>query len=249
MKSILYIFAFLIPTGINAQDLVMQITNPQVNGNQVTYDVVTVHFNEFIAAQYSITYDTNMLVYNGIRNINLDQLGEENFYGGILGSITTLWVDLTLEGTSVADSTVLYQIVFDMKDGNYGGVCFSQQPLESEFARVNEVLSSYFVMDDCHDDPFEFVITTTSTEEIIERFGLRVATMVTGQKIEFSLIDQQSLAFNVYDLSGNQISAFPSTEYSAGMHALHVDRSVQSGIYILMTEIQHQPVAMKIFFP
>ncbi|MEP6793750.1 MAG: T9SS type A sorting domain-containing protein [Saprospiraceae bacterium] len=247
MKSILYIFAFLIPIGINAENLVMKITNPQVSGNQVVYDVVTDHFSDLIAVQYSISYDTTRLTFSGIQNINLSQLTEDNFYGGIPGTITTLWFDQTLQGTSVADGTILYQIIFNMKNGTYGGVCFSQEPLESEFARVDNVLNSYFIVDDCHADPFE-VNLTTSTEEIADRFGLNVFTIARDQKIQFALTQQETIDFHVFDLNGQMISAFPKKEYSTGQHTLNMNRSLVPGIYILTTVIDHQPAAFKIFY-
>ncbi len=247
MKSILYIFAFLIPIGINAQALVMKITNPQVSGNQVVYDVVTDHFTDLISIQYSVSYDTNKLTYAGIQNINLSQLTEDNFYGGIPGVITSLWYDPTLQGTSVSDGTILYQIVFNMKNGTYGGVCFSQEPLEGEFARVDNVLNSYFIVDDCHADPFE-VNLSTSTQEIADQFGLNVFTTARDQKIVFALTEQQSIEFHVFDLNGQLISAVPKKEYSTGQHTLNVNKSIIPGIYILTAEIDHQPAAFKIFY-
>ncbi|MFZ1677078.1 MAG: T9SS type A sorting domain-containing protein [Saprospiraceae bacterium] len=247
MKSILYIFAFLIPVGINAEDLVMKITNPQVNGNQVVYDLVTDHFTDLVSIQYTISYDTNRLIFAGIQNINLPQLTEDNFYGGIPGVITSLWYDQTLQGTSVSDGTILYQIVFNMKNGAYGGVCFSDEPLESEFARVNNVLNSYFIVDDCHADPYEVNLTTT-TQEIADRFGLNVFTIARDQKIVFALTQQQSIEFHVFDLNGQRISVFPKHEYTTGQHTLNLNRSIVPGIYILTTEIDHQPAAFKIFY-
>lgn len=247
MKSILYIFAFLIPIGINAENLVMKITNPQVSGNQVVYDLITDHFTDLISIQYSISYDTNSLIFEGIQNINLSQLSEDNFYGGIPGVITSLWFDQALQGISVSDGTVLYQIVFNMKHGTFGSVCFSEQPLESEFAGVDEVFKSYYIVDDCHTDPFEISLAT-STEEIADRFGLNVFTIAHDQKIAFDLTQQQSIEFHVFDLNGQLISAFPKKEYSTGQHTLNMNKSIIPGIYILTTEIDHQPASFKIYY-
>ncbi len=247
MKSILYIFAFLIPMGINAEDLVMKITNPHVSGNQVVYDVVTDHFTDLISIQYSVSYDTNKLTFAGIQNINLPQLTEDNFYGGIPGVITSLWYDPTLQGTSVSDGTILYQIAFSMKNGTYGNVCFSEKPLESEFADVDNVLTSYYIIDDCHADPFE-VNLTTSTQEIADRFGLNVFTTAQDQKIVFALTQPQSIKFHVFDLNGQMISTFPKQEYTTGQHSLNLNRSLVPGIYILNTEIDHLTAAFKIFY-
>ncbi len=247
MKSILYIFAFLIPIGINAEDLVMKITNPKVIGSQVVYDLVTDHFTDLISIQYTISYDTNSLIFEGIQNISLSQLNEDNFYGGIPGVITSLWYDQTLQGTSVPDGTVLYQIVFNMKHGTFGNVCFAEKPLESEFAGVDDVLNSYYIVDDCHADPFE-VSLATSTQEIADRFGLNVFTIARDQKIVFDLTQKQSIQFHVFDLNGKLISAFPKKEYSTGQHTLNMNKSIIPGIYILTTEIDHQPATFKIYY-
>lgn len=248
MKSILYVFAFLFSISLHAENLVMKITNPQVSGTTVTYDVTTEHFADLIAIQYSIAYDTALLTFSHVQNINLPQLTEDNVYGGIPGAITSLWLDLTLSGTSVADETILYQIVFDMKGTTHGSVCFSEQPLESEFANVNNVLSSYFIVDDCHSDPYE-VDLATSVAEIAERFGMTVSTIADNQKISFLLKDEKKMAFRIFDVNGKLVASIPSQIYGAGAHELNLHENMLPGIYILTTEIDHQPVALKIYNP
>ncbi|MEP6645725.1 MAG: T9SS type A sorting domain-containing protein [Saprospiraceae bacterium] len=247
MKSIIYIFLFFASVGIHAQNLVMKITNPQTSGSQVTYDVVADHFDDLVAAQYSVSFDPGVLSFNRVQNFNLDQLSESCFYGGIPGFITTAWIDLTLQGITLTDGTVLYQIVFDMNSGTPGGVCFSQQPLESEFAQIDSVFSSYFIVDDCHTDPFK-VDLMTNTEEISAQYGLSFSTLLNDHSIHFSLNDHKTLAFRVYDMNGKQIASISEQEYTSGKHDLNLNANMLPGMYIIHTEIDHQPVAVRVIY-
>jgi hypothetical protein len=225
----------------------MKIIHPQVNGNQVIYDVTTENFTELVAIQYSIAYDTNILSYVGVQNILLPDMNQSNFYNPMPGAIINVWIDLNLEGATLANGTIIYQLVFDMKQGTYGGVCFAQDPVESEFVQFDIALPYFTIVDDCHPDPFQIDLTT-STEEIADQYGLKVFMIAHSKKIDFSLSDQQALAFKLFDLSGRQVAAFPKKVFTAGEHSLAINASILPGIYILTTTIQDQPVALKIFF-
>jgi hypothetical protein len=248
MKSIFCALALLLMLSLNAQELTMGITNPQVNGNQITYDVSTGNFTEMVAMQYSITYDPDVLSFVALENLNLLALDAGDFNTNIPGSVLNVWLEPTLQGVSLDDGTVIYQIVFEMLDGEPGVVCFSEDPVVSEFIKKTIELTSFTVVDDCHSEPFQILLTISSLQDIASRYGMSIANPAHSQKISFSLEEDHALEFKLFDLAGRQLLSFARSEYQSGNNALEVGTTLLPGIYVLTTEIQNQPIAVKILY-
>ena len=246
MKSLL--FALILCSGsLNAQELVMKIINPQVDGNQVTYDVVVEQFTDLISMQYSIQYDKTVLSFVALENMSVPEMDIYDFNTAIAGVILNSWYHPLVLPTSLKNGTIIFQIVFEMQYGTYGTVCFSEDPLMSEFARAGEELVSFTVVDDCHPSPHQISLIT-STEELA-KYGMKLNTVIRSQKISFTLDHQQTLEFRLFDVKGNLITSVPTTNYPAGDHTLKTGSTLVPGVYLLTTEIANHPVAIKIIYP
>ena len=190
MKSLLFIL--ILCSGIlNAQELVMKIINPQVDGNQVTYDVVVEQFTDMISMQYTIQYDTSVLSFVALENMSVPEMDIHDFNTAITGVILNSWYHPFVLPTSLKNGTIIYQIVFEMQYGTYGTVCFSEDPLVSEFARAGEEIISFTVVDDCHTSPYQISLIT-STEELA-KYGMTLNSVIRSQKISFTLIINKHL--------------------------------------------------------
>src|SRR5688500_16802169 len=98
MKSIIFTLLLLVPFFLHGQPVLVEITNPQVSGNQVTYDVTVDNFNEIVAYQFEIVYDPTILGFASIENINVPDLStEDGFYTNNPGSIVNAWIEPALE--------------------------------------------------------------------------------------------------------------------------------------------------------
>ncbi len=247
MKAILFPILLISCLNLNAQELVMKIINPQISGNQVTYDLRAENFIHMISMQYTIRYDTSKLSFVAIQNMNLIDFSSQCFNANIPGLILNSWYQHGIGGVSIEESTPIYQIVFEMQNGGFGNVCFAEDPLQSEFAKSLEEIISFNIVDDCHPQPFQIILGTSGTEDIAPDNGLNVENIIRDQKIHFTLSHDQVLAFNLYNLDGKQISAFSMQHYSSGVNMLKPESSLMPGIYVLTTQIQQQPVSFKLF--
>ena len=247
MKNIL--LAILLFSGsLNAQELVMKVINPQVNGNLVTYDVSVDQFTDMISMQYTIQYDPAVLSFVAIENINVPELDIYDFNTNITGVILNSWFHPQVLPTSLKNGTIIYRIVFEMQNGTHGTVCFSEDPLVSEFAKEGEELISFTVVDDCHPNPHQILLVVTSIEELA-KYGMKINSVIRSQKITFTLDYQQALEFRLFDVLGNLITSIPTTNYPAGDHTLNTGSTLLPGVYVLTTEIADHHVAIKIIYP
>ncbi len=247
MKTFIFTILLISCMNIKAQELVMKIINPQFNGNQVTYDVRAENFIHMISMQYTIRYDTSKLSFVAIQNMNLIDFSSQCFNANIPGLILNSWYQHGVGGVTMEESTPIYQIVFEMHNGGFGNVCFTEDPLQSEFAKSIEDVISFSIVDDCHPIPFQIILGTSGTEDIALNQGLNVDPIVRDQKIHFNLEREQTLAFKLFNLDGTEISAFPLQNYSSGENMLNPGASLIPGIYLLTTQIQQQPISFKIF--
>jgi hypothetical protein len=232
---------------INSQGLLMKITNPQINGNQITYDVSVDNFDSISAMTYCISYDQSKLSFNRIKNIisfmSIFDISTES-----PNYICNKWIDPSLETVSLPDNTVLYRIVFDVVQGMDGDVCFSQVPFASEFLIGDfELLTSFYIIDDCYPDTSEVILNATH-EIKPEDYGMNIQQVSFSNQIQFSIATEQSLEFNLFDIMGRQLQHFPKTNYSMGKNSILLNEIPSKGIYILSTLINHQQISSKIIF-
>lgn len=249
MKNIIILLVCLFPLSISSQDLLLRIDNPQVSGDLVTYDLSADNFTDMIAAQFSIRYDTSLMKFDSIINSVLPGWDELSYYESEPGAIVIVWFELGIQGVTFPNGTVLFQLQFVTKNGSFGGVCFSQEPVESEFLTTQGEVNSFFIVDDCHDEPFEVIINPTSTEELALEYGMKVNRIVQSQKINFILDNGQEIGFRLFDLDGKQLESYPVDIYSPGTHSLDISTSLIPGVYVLVAEVDQKYIPFKIISP
>ncbi|HKZ36686.1 MAG TPA: hypothetical protein VJ184_03475 [Chryseolinea sp.] len=248
MKNIVLILLLILPFGLKSQSLLLKIINPTVTGNQVVYDVCVEDFVDVIALQFVISYDTSVLKFNTVQNIIIPTMSlDGNFYADSAGNLFNVWLDLSVKGVTLEDGEILYQVVFDMVNDTFGTVCFNQDSIPMEVVREDNVEYSVYVIDDCHEKPFLFDDNTTGVENVGQTYGLDVYTF-NQNNISFSLKESKELGFQLYELNGSLVRSFPKTNYLTGHHSLHVNSSLDSGIYIFVAVINDQKTGFRIYY-
>lgn len=247
MKYFIILLVFLSPFVTSAQELLLKISNPQVSGNQVSHDVSADNFIDMVATQYVILYDTSMMSFITIENAILPGWNDLSFYESEPGRIIILWIELGFEGVTLADGTVMYQLLFEMANDTFGNVCFSEDPRDTELVNIDGELASFSIVDDCHSEPFQIILDPSSTKDLAQVYGLNVNSMVRSGEIVFTTKDNRDINFLLFDLNGKKMMSFPSKMYSSGGHALKVETSMASGFYLLVAEIDDQKMAFKVF--
>ena len=245
MKFLIACVSLLAPAGLTGQSLTMLLVNPQLDGNQITYNVSAEDFTGIIGMQYAMVYDADKLSFVSFANFNISDLDNGDFNPNQPGVIRTAWIETSLEGVTVDDGTVLYQIVFELQGSDPGNVCFSEDPMVFEFIKETGDLTSFFIVDDCHPEPFEIMLTT-SVDELGERFGLWVHTLASRNTITFELDQPLTLSFRIYDMSGKLMAAYDAEEWPAGPQTIYRKDLLAPGMYVLAGDVGGEPFAVKV---
>src|SRR5688572_30069151 len=173
MKQFVIIACLILSFGASAQSITMRIGDPQLAGGQITYELSVQDFTDIVAFQYSISYDSNVISLVSINDIIIPSMNITNFDTSA-GSIVNVWFDNSLDGVTLPDNSILYRMVFEIKTGGAGMVCFSQEPREPEALQGEETLLDIYVIDDCHDTPFLFHDAMTSVVDVYALAGVTV---------------------------------------------------------------------------
>ena len=104
------------------------------------------NFNEVLAMQFSINYDTAALRYTGVQNFTPDLLawtttgvGQPMPAGSFPpGQMSIYWADPLAAGASLDDGTVLVEVCFEVLQETNHELSFTDQPLFTEFLDANE---------------------------------------------------------------------------------------------------------------
>ena len=108
-------------------------------GDSVCLDVTVLNFTGILSMQFSINYDTTLLSFTGVQGINLPGIMPPDPAVGD-GYISVAWISPDLaNGTTLADSTSIFQICFDVigPAGSVADVFFSDDPVDVELVNLN----------------------------------------------------------------------------------------------------------------
>lgn len=85
------------------------------SGNIFTADVKVTGFTDIVGVQYTITWDSEALRFDGLENMSLDLDAVADFGTNNTpeGRLTFVWYDDDLSGESLADSSIFFSIRFE----------------------------------------------------------------------------------------------------------------------------------------
>ncbi|OAV44739.1 cohesin domain-containing protein [Lewinella sp. 4G2] len=105
-------------------------------GEKVCLPIEATGFKDLIGFQYTIRFDSAALDFDRVRSFNLPGYQANSFGTRFAdrGVVSSLWTDLALKGTSLADNHRLYEICFTnlMEEGETTTVEFSDGPTSFE---------------------------------------------------------------------------------------------------------------------
>ena len=104
-------------------------------------------FDEILSMQFSINWDSTVLMYDHVEGFNLPDFNEGNVTGpeapgNNSGQMTVVWFDQTINGVTVANGTSIFSVCFKIIGGcdESSLVEFSSEPLDIEVSNLTEVL-------------------------------------------------------------------------------------------------------------
>ena len=247
MRQLFFLTWMILTSWLSAQPLFMSISIPEIDGNKVSYDIRVSNYDDIYIMGTSFSFDTNRMTFLTAKNIAIPTLGEPEFLNDVPGYVYFTWFDLTMEGVSLPENTIIYTLQFKMKDGEPGDICFSNYPTELLFTDFDSTFHSLFVTDYCHTDTFEFVLVTQTSDISSNQTGLNVSSLSHNNEINFNLENDLKLGFDLFNLSGQRVKHFNPTYYYSGKNRLQIPPSLPQGMYILKSVANTRRSAFEVF--
>lgn len=129
--------------------LTLVLGNTEVAEGEETCLAVTAAtgFNDLIGMQFSIRWDRESLKYTAVRNLELTDLGPQNFGDthNELGVVALSWIHQTLQGITLPANSHLFDICFipQTKAGSKVDVRFESRPVAFEVINVREEILQF----------------------------------------------------------------------------------------------------------
>lgn len=132
-----------VPPKATQNPLTLGVSNQRVkSGSPVCLDVQVADFDQLLSMQYSVKWDPELLQFKNIQNFQLAGLGPEDFgaHRAAEGILTSVWIDETLQGKTIADGASIYQICFQVigAAGQSTEVDLSDGPTPFEVVNLKE---------------------------------------------------------------------------------------------------------------
>ena len=153
-------------------------------GEQVCTAVTAQDFNNIFSFQYSLTYSADLGAVS-VQNFGLAGLSESNFNLNEPGTVRVGWDDSSLEGVSIPDNQVLFDLCFDVGATISGDfeVAFSNTPLAIETVDVDGNILNPSFQDGA------LTIACEVTPPPVDTTVTPVDTMITPETLQLAIAD------------------------------------------------------------
>lgn len=238
MKPILLYIGLLTGLYLQAQPTAhLGLSLSGFSGTEKVYNVYVSEYRGIIAHSYSMSFDDTKMTYQGIRNSIIPSITDASFANPSAGVITTLWFEGSLIGEDYLDSTVLYQIVFNVVQPGGSTLCFSQTPLPFEFVDAeSNSLNEIIIHDECFDSLLVIINPSSVVSAApVPKASIQNLHMSNDGQFSFTSLADQHLAFNLNDSQGRILAALKSTYYSKGRNQGDFHQDIIPGPYLMQT--------------
>lgn len=252
MRNLLLAIALISAASIQAQDpLKMKVEVVETSPTEKVYNFITINFVDIIGWQFIMNFDGTKMKFKEIRNAIHPSQTTGNFYEPTPGELRTVWIDTDLQPNNFPDSTVLFQLVFEILQPEGAPLCFLETQENFEFIMKDGsefTLTEILISDDCYQG-FSIFLGGTSTENTgvsTQPFIKDVFLSTTGALTFASTVDQQ-MHISLYDLNGKQVMSFGEKEIVSGRNTLQC-KPITQGVYVLKTIAENgKESAVKVF--
>jgi len=239
-KSLLFGLFFALLLNMQSFGTVTFIMNHYYaqTGTQITIPVKVTGFADILSIQGTIHFDSTKLSYVSFQNFGLSGLDTATGFGTtqkLNGILTFSWIDGTLNGVTVPDSTTIFSITFNVigTAGVTTPITFVNTPTPFE------------VLDPSMPTPLEIpftwangsvsIYTTTSIHEFQSKGFQLQQNMPNPFSNETSMVfylpEEGNVSLEIYDVLGNKVAAY-NEFMQAGNRSYHLNANrLQSGTY------------------
>lgn len=223
---------------IQAQEpLKLKVDLLEITATEKVYNFISENFVGVIGWQFMMDFDGTKMKFKEIRNAVNPAHTSGNFNEPNPGELRSVWIDTDLQSNDYPDTTVLFQLVFDLFEPEGSPLCFLESQEFFEFILDDDMLGFEFaellISDDCYQG-FSIILETTATENSTSPAIAMVQDVFlsTSGTLAFTSNQVQALGISVTDMSGKVISSFVKKEYAEGRHTLNC-KAMIPGAYVL----------------
>jgi len=230
---------FFLPFHSNAQVSVIATSHTVVPDEEFTVDIKAVNFNEILGCQFSVNWDSLILDYQGVTNINeafagapTPPFGETHADTGYLGF---QWIDFTLQGISLGDTAILFSINFKTleEQSSEHTVEFGDFPTEREIANTNEeAIDAEYISGQITIDGVSDLLEQNASKYV--RISSNPNPFRGNTNITIDCMQSTEARISIFSPNG-QLRYRDDVNWQPGLHSLTLPESLfgQSGTYLL----------------
>ena len=127
-KRLLVLLSSLFYIVLNGQEPSITVSSFDVNeANRLDIPIRVHHFNQIVGLQFTLRWDSDLIQYVSVDSFGVDLNESVNF--GVeqvtSGFLVFSWYDATLAGVTLPDSTILFNIHFEVSDNYTGEIKFN----------------------------------------------------------------------------------------------------------------------------
>jgi hypothetical protein len=228
----LFLLLILATDSFGSVSLIMQ-NYSGANGTQITIPVKVKDFNSIISAQGSIQFDQAVLSYTSVQAFGLPGMNVSNFGTSQVssGKLAFLWMDGTLAGVTLADSSTIFSITFTIigTAGQFSALTFVNAPTPIEIVNAATVTETVLMV-----NGNVTVITSTGMSKPNTVSILSTASpnpFNVNTKISFFNEIAGNVIVTVFDLCG-RIVWISEKYYAQGAQVISWDGTDNNGSYL-----------------
>ena len=232
--------------------------SPHVVGDpnqSVAVDVKVVDFDNMVAAQFTLQYDTLILNFGSVGNFGIFNISNQNIgipqgpFPTPNGIVTFAWIaDNLITGQSMADSSVLFTVNFQVigSSGQVSPIHFSDAWTDLEFGDTSDVAIAHNLYDGS-----VTVSGGSAVEEIVTEdftfFPVSPNPVADAAQIRFRLERSSQITLSIFDISGNRIYQ-EAKFYGSGTQSLTLSKEVfpAAGAYFARLTTENAQAVQKL---
>lgn len=237
MKNLLPIFLIAFTYSLQSQDILkLKVEVVETTATEKVYNFITHNFVGFVGWQFQMEFDGTKMSYRETRNPLHPTQSTQNFHESEPGLLRSVWLDADLVSNDYPDSTVLFQLVFDLLAPEGSPLCFRESQEHFEFildVEYNYELAEILISDDCYQGFSIFFETTSTAQDAVTADPLiKDVFLSTSGSLSFSSDLDQALSLSLLDVNGKVLTTLDSKEYGPGRHTVECN-GVIPGVYLL----------------
>ena len=208
----------------------------EVTATEKIYDFVFDDFVNIVGWQFTMDFDGSKMSFKEIRNPILEGLSSSSFNEPQAGNLISVWLDFDLVPEDFTESTVAFQLVFDLIEGDGSDLCFATSQDFYEFI-VNDDMGNFYlseliIYDDCNQG-LSIFFETTSTQEADQVSDLLSGVYLGASgTLAFTSNLATNLSLTLQDIQGKSVFSFSNIEVREGRQTIQAD-ALPPGMYVL----------------